>query len=69
MNTFRGTLESVSPKSVLDSLAQPGGRILVLMLLVMTGCVASQFQVPSADHISLSALSVLLYQLGGSVRS
>jgi hypothetical protein len=40
----------------------------VLLLLVAIGCIASHFHVGWADHISLSALAVLLVHLGERVR-
>ncbi len=64
MNHLRGPTGSF-----LDHIAHPGGRILVLLLLIITGCVAAQFHIASADHISLGALSVLLYLLGGTARA
>jgi len=54
--------------SLLHSLDHPGGRILVLLFLVVIGCVAALFHIAWADHISLGALPVLLFLLGGMVR-
>ena len=63
MNHLRGPTGSF-----LHSLDHPGGRILVLLLLVVIGCIAALFHITWADHISLGALPVLLFLLGGMVR-
>jgi hypothetical protein len=53
---------------LLHSLDHPGGRILVLLFLVVIGCIAALFHIAWADHISLGALPVLLFLLGSAVR-
>ena len=53
---------------MLHSISHPGGRILVLLFLVVIGCIAAFFHIAWADHISLGALPVLLFLLGSAVR-
>ena len=66
MNYLRGPTGSAH-ESALDSLDRPGGHILVLVLLVVIGCVAALYNIAWADRISLGALSVLLFLLGGKM--
>jgi hypothetical protein len=43
--------------------ATPGGRILVLLFLVMLGYAGAMFRIPFAEHLGASAAIVLLLVL------
>ena len=52
--------------SFIDHLERPGGHILILLALVVCGCIGSAYKVPSADHIALGSLALLLIVLKGN---
>lgn len=64
MNYLRGPTKPPISSSALDWLDRPGGRIVVLVLLVVIGCAFGFYHIAWAEHISLGALSVLLVLLG-----
>jgi hypothetical protein len=54
---------------ILRNLESPGGRILVLLVLAVTGYVCAAFKIPHAEQLGASSLIALLLVLARNPRS